>query len=146
MDYKTILNYLNLNREIILTMLKREEEIRKSPEYITKCDLASNITNKWLEITDTMQKELVKEFGFVDILSNTLAVQILRSATLIYPDDLIIKNSVVHFRENIANKGNIKIGDDIKDISLHTLQSESINLLDILDSDKPNILLVGSHT
>ena len=55
-------------------------------------------------------------------------------------------NSVVHFRENIAQKGTYKIGDLVKNINLHTINFQKIDLLSILDSTKINIMLVGSHT
>ena len=104
-----ILKFLNLDRNKVLLILKREEQIRFSDSYINKCSQVANIPNAWLDVTDNMQKELVKEFGFVDELSNTLAVNVIRKAKDIFPNDQEIKNSVVHFRENISQKGTYKI-------------------------------------
>ena len=141
-----VLNFLKLDRTKILAILKREEEIRFSQEYITKCSEVSHIPNAWLEVTNNMQKELVKEFGYIDELSNTLAVNVIRRALHIYPDDEEIKNSAVQFRENIASKGKYKLGDTLKNISLHNLDSFKVDLFQLFDLNKPNIMLVGSHT
>ena len=141
-----VLNFLKIDRSKILAILKREEEIRFSQEYITKCSEVSHIPNAWLEVTNNMQKELVKEFGYTDELSNTLAVNVIRKALNIYPDDEEIKNSVVQFRENIASKGKYKVGDNLKNISLHNLDNKEIDLFQLLDLNKTNIMLVGSHT
>ena len=141
-----VLKFLKLDRNKILTILKREEEIRFSQEYITKCSEVSHIPNAWLEVTNNMQKELVKEFGYTDELSNTLAVNVIRKALHIYPNDEEIKNSVVQFRENIASEGKYKVGDILKDISLHNLDNSKVDLFQIFDMNKCNIMLVGSHT
>ena len=141
-----ILTFLKLDRNKILLMLQREEQIRFSQDYINKCSKVANIPNAWLEITDKMQKELVKEFGYFDKLSNTLAVNVLRKAMYIYPNDHEIKNSVVHFRENIAKQGTYNVGDLVKDINLHTINFHKTNLFSLLNQNKTNIMLVGSHT
>ncbi len=141
-----ILKFLKLDRNKILTILKREEDIRFSQEYLYKCSEVSHIPNAWLDVTDNMQKDLLKEFGYRDELTNTLAVNVIRKALYIYPDDEDIKNSVVHFRENIANKGKYKTGDSLKNISLHDLDNKEIDLFKLLDFNKTNIMLVGSHT
>lgn len=141
-----ILTFLKLDKNKILLMLQREEQIRFSKDYINKCSKVAHIPNAWLEITDKMQKDLVKEFGYIDKLSNTLAVNVLRKAIYIYPNDHEIKNSVVHFRENIAKQGTYNVGDLVKDINLHTINFHKTNLFSLLNQNKTNIMLVGSHT
>ena len=152
-----ILKCLKLDRSKILSILKREEEIRFSQEYLSKCSEVAHIPNAWLDVTNNMQKELVKEFGYIDELTNTLAVNVIRKAQDIYPNDEEIKNSVVQFRENIASKGRYKVGDSLpqaclgkpslwKNISLHNLDNKEIDLFQLLDLNKTNIMLVGSHT
>jgi len=112
-----VLKFLKLDRTKLLAILKREEEVRFSQEYLSKCTEVAHIPNGWLDVTNNMQKELVKEFGYIDELSNTLAVNVIRKALNIYPDDEEIKNSVVQLRENIASKGKYKVGDILKNIS-----------------------------
>ena len=146
MSINNILTYLKLDRRKILSILKREEELRFSKEYISQCNEVANIPNAWLDVTSKMQEDLVKEFGYTELVSNILAVHVIRKAQDIYPNDEEIKNSVVKFRENLANPGTFKEGDNIVDISLHNLVGSKINLFDILDSNKPNIILAGSHT
>lgn len=141
-----ILDLLDLDRHKILSILKREEEIRFSDEYIQKCDEVSNIPNAWLDVTAEMQKNLVAEFGYSDIISNTLATHVIRTAYNIYPNDNEIKNSVVHFRENKAHEGTFRENDQIINCNLYDINQNIIELNNILDDNKPNIILAGSHT
>ena len=145
MSITDTLKFLNLDREKVLNILHREEEIRFSKKYIQECNAVADIPNGWLDVTAKMQKKLVEEFGFIDPIENTLAVNIIRRAYDIYPDKQI-KNSVVQFRENIANKGNYKEGDEFMNLTLHNIDGKSIYLYDILDSKKYNVILAGSHT
>jgi hypothetical protein len=143
-----IMNILNLDRTKILSILKREEEIRFSDEYIHKCNKVADTPNAWLDVTAEMQKDLVAEFGYIDTISNTLAIHIIRIAYTIYPDEEI-KNSVVQFRENIACIGKFIEGDTIINPMLYDINGKSIELNNILNSEpleKTNIIFSGSHT
>jgi hypothetical protein len=141
-----ILGVLNLDRDKILSILKEEEIIRFSQDYINKCNEVAKNPNGWLEVTSQMQKNLLYKFGYTDIISNTLAVNLIRTASQFFPNDEEIKNSVVHFRENKANEGSFIEGDIIKDFNLFTTDNLKIKLYDILDKNKYNIILAGSHT
>ena len=77
MSIKNILTYLKLDRHKILSILKREEELRFSKEYISQCNEVANIPNAWLDVTSKMQEDLVKEFGYTDHISNILAVHVM---------------------------------------------------------------------
>ena len=70
-----ILKFLKLDRSKILLILKREEEIRFSQEYLSKCSEVARIPNAWLDVTNNMQKELVKEFGYKPSMSVAQGVE-----------------------------------------------------------------------
>ena len=141
-----VLRFLNLDREKILEILKEEEKIRFSQEYISKCNAVANMPNGWLEVTSDMQKDLLSKFGYNDLITNTLAVNVIRSANNLFPDDMEIKNSVVHFRENKAKKGNLEIGMTIQNFNLFTINKLKIDINSIIESNKPSVILAGSHT
>ncbi|CAG8445968.1 6962_t:CDS:2, partial [Scutellospora calospora] len=67
----------------------------------------------WMDITDQMQHELVREFGYSDE-----AVQLMRRAPQIYPDDPEFRNTQVYVRNNIAHIGNLTEGMQAPDCSL----------------------------
>ncbi|CAB5371314.1 unnamed protein product [Rhizophagus irregularis] len=56
----------------------------------------------WMDVTDEMQHELVREFGYSDE-----AVQLLRRAPQLYPDDPEFRTTQVYVRNNIANAANL---------------------------------------
>jgi len=146
MSIANILKLLKLDRDKVLKILKREEEIRFSDKYIQQCNAVANIPNAWLDVTSEMQKKVAEEFGYIDPIINTLAVYIIRKAKDIYPDEEI-KNSVVHFRENFAHQGKFKEGDKIiNPILYNSINGNNCRLYDILDNEKKNIILAGSHT
>jgi hypothetical protein len=43
------------NREELIRMLTREEEIRMSQEYVDKCDAVASVPNGWLEVSAAYQ-------------------------------------------------------------------------------------------
>jgi len=141
-----ILDVINLDRDKVLLILKEEEKLRFSQDYIDKCNLVSNMPNGWLEVTSELQKNLVSKYGYSDIITNALALNVIRSATKYFPNDDETKNSVVHFRENKAKQGTFKLNDIIPNFNFYTNKKLKIDLYSILDSNKTNIILAGSHT
>ena len=78
----TILPILPTKREELLNLLREEEKRRFSPEvqqqfYKAGSDPTSG--KDWMDVTDQMQHELVREFGYSDE-----AVQLLRRAPQLY--------------------------------------------------------------
>ncbi|CAG8770540.1 4386_t:CDS:2, partial [Ambispora leptoticha] len=70
-------------KEKLLALLREEERRRFSPEIQKKYyDVGSDPTSgkDWMDVTDQMQHELVREFGYSDE-----AVQMLRRAPQLYP-------------------------------------------------------------
>lgn len=146
MNYQKVLKGLKLDRDKVLSLLIAEEKVRMSDDYIKRCDEVSHIPDGWLHVTKCIQQEVAYSFGFTDEITNILAVNIMRNALEIFPEDLEIKNSVVKFRENIACQGIFKVGDIIPDFDIYSNENKIIKLGNLLSKDKPNLILAGSHT
>src|SRR5688572_8364887 len=82
-------------KEELLALLREEERRRFSPE-IQKLyhDVGTDPTSgkDWMDVTDRMQHDLVREFGFSDE-----AVQLLRRAPQLYPGEGILIAFSNHF-------------------------------------------------
>lgn len=139
-------NPLNLpSPKDVIQMLTKERDIRLSPEYIKKCDEVADEPNGWLRITDEMQKQIVKDAGFKNA-GFDIALNMMRRAQYDYPDDPIVKD-LVYVKNNKANIGTFKSGDDIKDIELYDKEgNKKIQFNQLLSDDKVNIIFAASHT
>ncbi|PKC10936.1 ubiquitin-domain-containing protein [Rhizophagus irregularis] len=101
----TISPILPDTKEKLLTLLREEERRRLSPEIQKKYYEVGNdptCGKDWMDVTDEMQHELVREFGYSDE-----AVQLLRRAPQLYPDDPEFRTTQVYVRNNIANAANL---------------------------------------
>jgi len=142
------------SKDILVKMLQREEDIRTSTEYITKCDEVASEPNGWLRISADVQKQVAAEFGFISEIENDIAVNQMRRAQYIYPDEPLFRTIPVYVRNNLANKGKYSANDKVPDIILHQLNKVSedlqstdrINLYQTFDKNRPNILIASSHT
>ncbi|CAG8636360.1 8352_t:CDS:2 [Racocetra fulgida] len=129
---------------------------RHSPELQQKYyDVGNDPTcgKDWMDVTDQMQHELVREFGYSDE-----AVQLLRRAPQLYPDDPEFRTTQVYVRNNIANIGNLTEGMPAPDCLLVPLDSTStidnsstnsptlVHLSSLYKSGRPLVLLGGSYT
>jgi hypothetical protein len=129
----------------IIEIVKEEGQIRLSKDYIRKCDEVANEVNGWLRITDEMQQELVKKYGFTGPAFH-IALNMLRNAQVLYPDNPHVKD-LVYVKNNKANQGRFKSGDKLEDITLWTISGDKqVKLFDMLSKEKPNIVLAASHT
>ncbi|KAF0378598.1 ubiquitin-domain-containing protein [Gigaspora margarita] len=95
----------------------------------------------WMDITDQMQHELVREFGYSDE-----AVQLMRRAPQLYPDDPEFRTTQVYVRNNIANLGNLKEGMEAPDCPLIPLKYSDITIpnISIDNTDLPNQISLRS--
>lgn len=138
------------SESLLETMVKAEADMRKSKEYIDRCDEVANISDGWLKITSDMQRELVEKFAkennFNNEISIELALQDLRTAHIKYPDNRIFREIPVYVRENKAKQGNLKEEDSIIDVELYNINGNKIRLSELLDNSKPNLIFAGSHT
>ena len=138
------------SESLLEKMVEVEAEMRKSKEYIQRCDEVSNIPDGWLKVTDDMQREIVKKFadenGFNNELSIEFAIQDLRTAHHIYPNNPIFREIPVYVRENKANVGHLEKDNPFTDVVLVDINENMIKLSDLLDHSKPNLIFAGSHT
>lgn len=127
-------------------MLQQEERIRMSDWYSNKCSEVKEEPNGWIRISNEVQELVAYNFGYKDTLTNTLAVEQIRRAQYIYPDDPVFKKISVYIRENKAEKLNINIGDNIPNVNIITNSSEKVSLYSICESELPNVFIASSAT
>jgi len=127
-------------------MIIEEEHIRQSVEYQNECTSAKDIPNGWLAVTEQMQQDLVKKFGFDDDISCDIACNMLRRAQYDYPNNKIFKEVPVYVRNNKANMGKFTEGDFVPNITIHKRCGSEIKLHDLLDDSMPTLILASSHT
>tara|TARA_B100001758_G_C18333640_1_gene570302 strand:+ start:247 stop:627 length:381 start_codon:yes stop_codon:yes gene_type:complete len=126
-------------------MLQKEEEMRMSKEYCDKCTLVKNEVNGWLRITGELQQKIVYDFGYKDKLKNMLVVNMIRRASILYPNDERFQNTQVYVRNNKA-KDCFKIDQKILNLNIYDLKKKEIPLYDLLNSDKSNVIIASSET
>lgn len=134
------------NKEDLLKMVTKEEEIRWSKWYQDQCDIVKDEVNGWLRISEEVQYKVVKDYGFTSDIESDIAVNYLRRAQYLYPEEEKFKTIPVYVRNNIAKQCNFINGDIVPNISINQLSGNSVNLYDILDKSKINILIGSSHT
>ncbi|CAB5380835.1 unnamed protein product [Rhizophagus irregularis] len=142
----TILPILPTKKEEMLTLLQEEEKRRFSSEiqqqyYKVGSDPTSG--KDWMDVTDQMQHNLVREFGYSDE-----AVQLLRRAPQLYQDDPAFHTTQVYVRNNIVSRGNLKEGMLAPDCPLVPLTNDKtiIQLHSLYKPGRPFVLLAGSYT
>ena len=133
-------------REKLLEMLKMEEFIRMSPEYSEECTKVKDEVNGWLRISEEVQQKVAHLYGYQDTLSNLLAVNYIRRAPYLFPEDVEFSQTQVYVRNNLANLGNLEIGDDFIKVPLIDLSGGKINSHHILNPDKYNVIIASSAT
>ncbi|CAG8502421.1 2994_t:CDS:2 [Acaulospora morrowiae] len=155
----TILPILPDTKEKLLVLLREEERRRFSPEMQKKYYEVGNDPTcgmDWMDVTDQMQHELVQEFGYSDE-----AVQLLRRAPQLYPNDPEFHTTQVYVRNNIANIGTLTEGMPAPDCSLIPLEPSMfkaiilngnfnspnmVSLRLLCKSGRPLVLFGGSYT
>lgn len=134
------------DKETLIKMLELEESIRMSKEYVEMCNNVKDEINGWLRISEEIQYKIVKNFGYTNIIEQDLAVNRMRTAQYLYPDEPKFKTISVYVRENLAKMGDFKVGDVVPNILIHNTNTTMTNLHNTFDKTKPNLLLCSSHT
>jgi len=131
----------------LLEMVKKEEEIRWSPWYQSECDRVKDQVNGWLEVSAQVQYQIAKDFGFDTEVESDIAVNHLRRARYLYPDEPLFESIPVYVRNNLAKQIKYQNGNTIPNVPINSLDGkETFNLVDILDKSKPNVIFGSSHT
>lgn len=161
-DYGTVKKKrkLMISKDKLLAMLKTENEYRLSPKWLNSMEEECNtmetvLSGKSYNDSPTIRKlqcEVVKQHGFDETEEDiNYAIEILRSAKSLYPNDQQILNSANYLKYNRCKKNEFKIGQDkYKDVNnLYHIKfglEKGYKLSDILDNKKKNLLISLSMT
>lgn len=127
-------------------MLKRDDELRLSAATQRLYSRCGEATDQKVRITEAVQRQVAREFGFAPNIAEGL--EVMRCATAMFPDDAEVRNSAHYLRHNIHTPCPIAIGDVIPDIHVcHQSNGESHSLHSLCSSfNGPTLLLAGSIT
>ena len=135
------------NKYQLLEMVKKEEKVRWSSWYQSECDRVKDQVNGWLAISTQVQYQIAKDFGFDTEVESDIAVNHLRRARYLYPEEPLFQSIPVYVRNNLAKQIKYKNYDQIPNVPINSLDgSKQFNLIDILDKSKTNVISGSSHT
>jgi hypothetical protein len=134
------------SKESLLKMIMKEQEIRTSSEYIQRCDDVADKPNGWLDVSEQVQYDVVKMFGYKDGFDADIAVNHLRRAQYLYPEEPLFQTIPIYVKNNLANIGKFKLGDIIPNLTIYNINLDPIPLYSIFEKDRKNILFASSHT
>jgi len=130
--------------DIMVQMLKREDELRLSPAIQEKF---SNPDFDTIHVAEEVQKQVVSEFGFEN-MEETLSM--IRSAPLLYPECPEVRKIPHYINFNRSKQGDLSVGDTIPNSKLAYVDGTPIDLYKYIDSyfynNKPIIINAGSYT
>ena len=135
-----------ISKDMLLEMLELEEKVRMSKFYINECTRIKDEINGWLRLSGEIQNKIASKFGFNDPLTNYIAVNNMRRAHITFPNDSRFREVSVYVRNNLARKGNLKIGDSFIDAKLTSLDKRSTNLDKLVSNNKYNLIIASSET
>jgi len=92
------------------------------------------------------QEMVVKEFGYNTSEQVSYALQMLRSARRLYPNDMEIKDAAFYLKFNRARRGDLGCGDVYKDVPLYTCSQQETKFSNIVSGNKPTLVMSGSVT
>jgi len=131
--------------EVMIKMLKREEELRLSEEIQEKF---RNPDLDTIHVAAQVQERVVCEFGFHNNICEM--VDFIRAAPSLYPETPEVRRIPHYQKFNRVAEGYQKPGDIIPDAELSTLNGSSITLYNYIDTilgnKKPIVITAGSYT
>eukprot|EP00658_Telonema_sp_P-2_P013563 TRINITY_DN15138_c0_g1_i6.p2 TRINITY_DN15138_c0_g1~~TRINITY_DN15138_c0_g1_i6.p2 ORF type:complete len:127 (-),score=36.19 TRINITY_DN15138_c0_g1_i6:691-1071(-) len=126
-------------------MLRREDELRLSDQTQSKYSAAPDDYCSKERITLAVQRKVCREFGFTHDMEEGL--DLLRSATALFPNDQEVRDSAHWLKFNIVARCPIKVGELVPDVSLFRQDGQQTSVHQLLDqSGVPTVLVAGSHT
>lgn len=140
-------------RELLLRMLRREDELRlcdaTQRRYAARAE-----DGAWKEkVTVDVQRRVCAEFGF-EGAGVSEGLDLLRSATALFPDDEELLRSAHWLRHNICAPCPLDVGAIVPDVPLYFARDAapgaaaqtSVRELAARNRSGPTVLVVGSHT
>jgi len=118
----------DLRREFLMTMLKREAALRLSSRAQHEMDIFRHNEGRVTLITEGLQLQVVREFGFHTQQEQEMGLRLLQSATNMYPDHPQVKDTF-YVKFNRCEPGNLEVGMPCPDVSLSTPHGEKTTLM-----------------
>ena len=138
------------SREKLHNMLQMEEFIRMSSEYSDECSKVKDEVNGWLRISGEVQEKVAHKYGYMDTISNLLAVNYMRRASYLFPNDTRFTQTQVYIRNNLVKDGSLQLGDIFPKVKLANLLGEEIDSYNISKSNKKSnkysVIIASSAT
>lgn len=137
------------NEKMLEDMIIEEEKRRMSEEYRNECTSVKNIINGWLAVTEKMQKDIVKSFGFQTEMECDIACNMMRRAHILYPENEIFRTVPLQVRNNKAKKGDLVLGSNVPNFPIFTLDKKICSIESLIDNDKynkPSVIIMSSGT
>jgi len=132
-----------LSEDLVILLLKRENDLRLSPEIQEKFRVANQVRpDGWLTIVPKVHRQLAKEF---DIALAVVQEALMTAEKFVSTD---IANDISLYRKyNRCKDGSLEVGDAPPDVSLVRMDGEQTSLHDFMPP-LPSLLVVfaGSYT
>ena len=148
-----------INKSKLIKMLQREDELRSSQKYLELMEKEATSTydngdlsdpslknhHVWLsKVLENIQIRVVNEFGYLDDKEQE-GLEILRGATVLFPDDKDIINAAHYIKYNRSAQVKFQIGDLSPNVEkLFTLSGEIVSFWNALSNNKYNLIVTGS--
>jgi len=143
-EVETIPQYELLSREILIKMLKRETELRKSHETQILFDECTRKGQFVGDVIESLQIRVLEEFGFFPANDYLLAYLTTRAR---FPNDSEISNAAVYIKHDRSRQGDLRIGSLMPSLNIHQLSGDEVKLEDFSkNSDRPLIIMAASFT
>lgn len=129
----------------MLRMLMREDVLRLADATQRKYSACGDDGGAKERVTSAVQRRVVSEFG----LDPAEGLELLRSATALFPDDEEVVRSAHWLRYNICAPCPLHVGDVVPDVPLFAAADgarTSVRALAAAGGGRPTVLACGSHT
>jgi len=110
-------------------MIKEEAASRLAPRAQAGMDKFRHSEHEVTLLTEELQADVVRRYGFRGQKFEPIGLQLLRSASSLYPDHPVIKETF-YVKFNRCVSGKLKVGDPCPNVPLLTLSGERTSLQD----------------
>jgi len=144
-----------IDRDLLVKMYKRENQVRVSEEIqmkMDKCQMDDDDT--YADLLENIQKTVLREFGFDGSNDD---VMLFRQGLNMYPEDKELKSIPLYSKFNRARDGELQIGDELQDSTLCNIDNPNsrVSLVNFyknecerrnIPEDSPLVIIAGSIT
>lgn len=151
---KDLVSKKAIREKALVELLRREDELRRSPKYQKEMEAAEESANtEWMDVVSGIQNRVVAEANEDDKPEPIYTVEELREAASRHPD-------IAHWvKFNRARQGDLKEGDEAPDMTMRNLDESETTLLqgprkkakvesnedgDAKSKSKPTVVVAGS--